>query len=138
LEEQDWDRWSPLWHGYLNFYRAELSEETTRSTFGRLCDEVDGMFGFLSVNDGGDGIGLAHCLVHPTTWSGAPTATWKTSTWRRKPGGGISAEHSWRKPSAPRLSATPVASTGIPSSTTAGPDRSDQVGRPTSFVVYEM
>lgn len=72
LAEGDWDEWRPLWQGYLEFYRAELSEETTTATFGRLTSQADGMFGLLAVSDSGDGIGLAHCVVHPTTWSGQP------------------------------------------------------------------
>lgn len=31
----DFDRWLPLWHGYLHFYRAELTDEVTRATFDR-------------------------------------------------------------------------------------------------------
>jgi GNAT superfamily N-acetyltransferase len=69
LGADDWDQWLPLWHGYLDFYRAELSEETTRSTFDRLCGEIDGMFGLLALNESDDGIGLAHCVTHPSTWS---------------------------------------------------------------------
>jgi GNAT superfamily N-acetyltransferase len=72
LAADDWDQWLPLWHGYLDFYRAELSEETTRTTFDRLCSEVDGMFGLLALNESDAGIGLAHCLTHPSTWSRRP------------------------------------------------------------------
>jgi GNAT superfamily N-acetyltransferase len=72
LEAGDWEQWQPLWDGYLKFYRAELSEETTRSTFDRLTGQADGMFGFLAIGEDGSGVGLAHCLVHPTTWSRRP------------------------------------------------------------------
>jgi GNAT superfamily N-acetyltransferase len=72
LEKADWDRWQPLWTGYLAFYRAELSEETTRRTFERLSGGDDAMFGLLALSEREEGIGLAHCVVHPTTWSGRP------------------------------------------------------------------
>jgi GNAT superfamily N-acetyltransferase len=72
LRTGDWDEWLPLWQGYLTFYRASLSEETTRSTFDRLCAQTEGMFGLLAVNETGAGIGLTHCIVHPNTWSRHP------------------------------------------------------------------
>jgi GNAT superfamily N-acetyltransferase len=73
LDEGHWEQWLPLWMGYLGFYRAELSEETTRTTFARLVGDDEAMFGLLAVSEGGDGIGLTHCVVHPTTWSDAPS-----------------------------------------------------------------
>jgi GNAT superfamily N-acetyltransferase len=72
LEEGDWEQWQPLWAGYLTFYRSEVSEETTRSTFERLTAETDGMFGLFAISEREEGIGLAHCIVHPTTWSRRP------------------------------------------------------------------
>jgi GNAT superfamily N-acetyltransferase len=72
LAKTDRDRWQPLWDGYLAFYRAGLSEETTDSTFERLTGGRDDMFGLLVVSEQEEGIGLAHCIVHPTTWSRRP------------------------------------------------------------------
>lgn len=73
LDSGHWEQWQPLWNGYLEFYRAELPEETTRSTFARLVGGDDAMFGLLAMNEHGQGIGLTHCVVHPTTWSDGPT-----------------------------------------------------------------
>jgi GNAT superfamily N-acetyltransferase len=73
LDEGHWEQWLPLWTGYLEFYRAELPEETTRRTFARLVGGDATMFGLLAVGERGEGIGLTHCVVHPTTWSDAPT-----------------------------------------------------------------
>jgi GNAT superfamily N-acetyltransferase len=73
LESGDWDRWLPLWNGYLDFYRASLGEALTRSTFDRLVGRVDAMFGLIAVDEGGGGVGLAHCLIHPTTWDTRPS-----------------------------------------------------------------
>jgi GNAT superfamily N-acetyltransferase len=72
LERDDWDQWEPLWAGYLTFYRAGLSEETTQRTFERLTSATDGMFGLFATSERGAGLGLAHCIVHPTTWSRRP------------------------------------------------------------------
>jgi GNAT superfamily N-acetyltransferase len=73
LQATDWTRWQPLWAGYLDFYRAGVSEETTRDTFARLTGGSTDMFGLLAVNEQDVGIGMAHCVVHPTTWSRGPT-----------------------------------------------------------------
>lgn len=75
LEPADWDQWLPLWHGYLNFYRAELSDVTTKATFDRLtgaAGEGEDMFALFAADDEGVGLGLVHCVVHPTTWSRRP------------------------------------------------------------------
>jgi GNAT superfamily N-acetyltransferase len=73
LTEGDWDDWDALWQDYLAFYRAELSEETSRATFDRLCAGVEGMFGLLGLDKEGRGIGMANCVIHATTWSRQPT-----------------------------------------------------------------
>jgi GNAT superfamily N-acetyltransferase len=72
LETGDWDRWLPLWQEYLKFYRAELSDATTHATFDRLSGSDDAMFGLIAVGADGEGLGLAHCITHPTTWSQRP------------------------------------------------------------------
>ena len=64
----DWSEWKGLWEGYLRFYRRELAEETSRFTFARLCQQSEGMFGFVAASDG-PLTGFAHALVHPSTWS---------------------------------------------------------------------
>jgi hypothetical protein len=73
LEEGDWENWKSLWAAYLDFYRAELSEETTLSTFDRLTRDSGDMFALLAVGEQGEGTGLLHCVVHPTTWSRRPS-----------------------------------------------------------------
>jgi GNAT superfamily N-acetyltransferase len=72
LEEGDWEQWQPLWAAYLAFYRSDVSADTTRATFERLAAATDGMFGLFATSERGEGIGLAHCVVHPTTWSRRP------------------------------------------------------------------
>lgn len=70
LEADDWDVWLPLWNGYLRFYREELPEEITRSTFERLCEPRDGMLGLVALDDEtGEAVGLAHLVFHASTWS---------------------------------------------------------------------
>ena len=138
-QRDDWDDWRALWGGYLAFYRAELPEDTTRATFERLCAGDDGLFGLLALDDAGRGIGMANCVVHASTWSRQPKCYLEDLFVAPRPGATTSGAPCSRRSRRPAPS--------------GGPDRVywhtqqyngrarslyDQVGRPTSFVVYEM
>jgi GNAT superfamily N-acetyltransferase len=47
LAATDRDAWTPLWHGYLTFYKATLPE-IDAITFGRLTGGEEPMGGFLA------------------------------------------------------------------------------------------
>jgi GNAT superfamily N-acetyltransferase len=68
LRAEDRDAWHPLWDAYLRFYRAELTPATTDDAFARLAEQRDGMFGLVAEADG-TLVGLAHVVVHPSTWT---------------------------------------------------------------------
>jgi GNAT superfamily N-acetyltransferase len=68
LRPGDRAAWQPLWDGYLDFYRESLDPATTDDVFDRLANERDGMFGLVAEQDGAV-VGLAHVIVHPSTWS---------------------------------------------------------------------
>jgi GNAT superfamily N-acetyltransferase len=128
-----------LWEGYLDFYRAVLSEETSRSTFERLTGGVDGMFGLLAVSDRDEGIGLAHCVVHPSTWSRRPYCYLEdlfVASAARGSDLGRSLLEEAKRASVERGAGRLYWHTQEYN----GRARSlyDQVGRSTSFVVYEM
>ena len=137
--DDDWDDWRALWGGYLAFYRAELPEETSGATFDRLCAGEDGMFGLLALDDAGRASGWPTASCMPRPGPGSPSATWRTSSWTPRPGA--------------TRSGAPCSRPSRRPATGAGADRVywhtqqyngrarslyDQVGRPTSFVVYEM
>jgi GNAT superfamily N-acetyltransferase len=139
LEEGHWEQWLPLWMGYLGFYRAELPEETTRTTFARLVGGNETMFGLLAVSEGGDGIGLTHCVVHPTTWSDAPSCYLEdlfVAPAARGSKLGQDLLEQAKRESVRRAAGRLYWHT----QSYNGPARSlyDQVARPTSFIVYEM
>lgn len=67
LTAADEAAWRPLWRGYLEFYKSTLPEEVTADAWQRVL-EGDPQFG-LAAEDGGELIGFAHCLLHPSTWS---------------------------------------------------------------------
>jgi hypothetical protein len=41
-------RWEPLWHGYLEFYRAVLTPEVTERTWAALCDPASAAHGLVA------------------------------------------------------------------------------------------
>jgi GNAT superfamily N-acetyltransferase len=75
LRADDRSDWNRLWAGYLHFYRGEdeVSAEATEQTFALMTEQRNGCFGLAAEGDDGAVIGLAHCILHPTTWSLGPT-----------------------------------------------------------------
>jgi GNAT superfamily N-acetyltransferase len=73
LGVSDRDAWQPLWERYLRFYRAELPPETYDSTFARLCAPDSGLVGLLAVDADERALGLAHLILHPSTWAQTPS-----------------------------------------------------------------
>jgi len=139
LRGGDWDDWRSLWAGYLAFYRAGVPDETSRATFERLCAGQEGLFGLLALDEDGQGIGMANCVMHASTWSQQPKCY---------------LEDLFVDPAA---RGTEVGLALLRAVEAAGHERGadtvywhtqqyngrarslyDQVARPTSFVVYEM
>jgi GNAT superfamily N-acetyltransferase len=138
LESGDWDDWRALWGGYLAFYRAEVPDETSRNTFDRLCAGTNGFFGLLALDDAGRGIGMANCVVHASTWSRQPTCYLEDLFVAPSARGhdlGRALLDAVRRAARDRGADRVYWHTQLYN----GRARSlyDQVGRPTSFVVYE-
>lgn len=68
LTANDRAAWEPLWQGYLTFYKASLTPETTDTTFARLTGGQEPMGGFIAERDG-KAIGIVNYVLHRTTWS---------------------------------------------------------------------
>ena len=139
LTEDDRDDWRALWAGYLSFYRAEVPDATSRATFERLCAGREGMFGLLALDESGRGIGMANCVVHATTWSRQPTCYLQDlfvapSARGHDVGRSLFAElrGAAKEHGAGRVYWHTQQYNG------AARSLYDQVGRLTSFVVYEM
>lgn len=64
----DFDGWSRLWAGYLDFYREPLGDGVSRATFDRLVAGGE-LFGFVAERDAGELVGFVHALCHPSTWT---------------------------------------------------------------------
>jgi GNAT superfamily N-acetyltransferase len=71
LESGDRAAWRRLFHAYIDFYAADVPEAVIELTWQRL--QPGGEFIGLLALDGADApVGLAHLLLHRSTWS----ATW--------------------------------------------------------------
>jgi GNAT superfamily N-acetyltransferase len=68
LRSADRAAWEPLWQGYLTFYRASLAPEVTDATWRRFFDPLEGLGAVVAERDGRL-IGLAHYLLHRSTWA---------------------------------------------------------------------
>jgi GNAT superfamily N-acetyltransferase len=68
LVAADKSAWLPLWAGYLEFYQSSLAPEVTETAFARLTGADADMFGLVAEQDGHI-IGIAHCIVHRSTWA---------------------------------------------------------------------
>lgn len=67
IEARDEAAWRRLWSGYLDYYKAELSDDATNTLFQRLLTGAP-HFAFVADNDG-DVVGFVHALPHASTWS---------------------------------------------------------------------
>jgi GNAT superfamily N-acetyltransferase len=73
LEARDREAWEQLFRGYIEFYRAEVSDEVINLTWQRLLAGGESNQICLVVANGAAApFGLAHVLFHRSTWS----ATW--------------------------------------------------------------
>jgi GNAT superfamily N-acetyltransferase len=61
--------WTPLWHGYLEFYQAHIAPEVNDLTFSRLTGGSEPMGGFVAVDDAGRLVGIVHWIAHRSCWT---------------------------------------------------------------------
>lgn len=73
LRDSDRSQWQGLWDTYLDFYRATVPPEATEATFQRACSGAEGIFGLVAADADDTVVGLAHAVMHPSTWSGSPS-----------------------------------------------------------------
>jgi len=73
LEARDREAWERLFRAYIEFYRAKVADEVIDLTWQRLLAGGEGNpIGLVAVDDADVPFGLAHVLLHRSTWS----ATW--------------------------------------------------------------
>ena len=64
----DKSAWLELWHGYLKFYKTELSDEQTELTWHRLLDGNYNSY-CLVAEDNGEIVGITHYSFQTSTWA---------------------------------------------------------------------
>lgn len=70
LEEKDKTAWLGLFRGYIEFYKATLTDEVIEGTWQRLmAAEPDFHIALVAVDAADHPMGLAHVLFHRSTWS---------------------------------------------------------------------
>ena len=71
LAARDREGWEPLWAGYLDFYEAKLDAAVTDATWHRIIGGGPAMGALVAENEG-QLVGLAHFVLHLTTWTVTP------------------------------------------------------------------
>lgn len=69
IEERDHARWLDLFQAYIAFYRTVVPMSVMEEAWQRLIGRSDGLFGLVAVDERDQAIGLAHALMHRSTWS---------------------------------------------------------------------
>ncbi len=67
IQSSDQERWRELWRAYQAFYEVELPQTVTETTWLRLLDDREPVFGLVAEKDG-TVIGITHYLFHLSTW----------------------------------------------------------------------
>jgi GNAT superfamily N-acetyltransferase len=67
IERADRAQWAPLWRAYLDFYRAQWSQEVADATFARIFDPLEPVHALVAEH-GEELIGLAHYVFQRSTW----------------------------------------------------------------------
>jgi GNAT superfamily N-acetyltransferase len=67
----DFMAWNVLWQGYVKFYRASVSEETTAATWRRILDPASPIKALVAER-GGEVIGICNYVLHESTWDTRP------------------------------------------------------------------
>ena len=68
VSQQDHAAWLPLWHAYLAFYKTELPDAVSASTWQRFLDPSEPTNAALAWLDD-KAVGMVHFIYHRSNWS---------------------------------------------------------------------
>jgi len=60
--------WLPLWQAYLRFYKTQLPEAVTQSSWQRMLDPNEPTHAALAWADG-KAVGMVHFIYHRSNWA---------------------------------------------------------------------
>jgi GNAT superfamily N-acetyltransferase len=66
--EEDHAQWLPLWKGYQHFYKTEIADATTATTWSRFHDPAEPMHCAVAESDG-KLTGIVHYIQHRSCWT---------------------------------------------------------------------
>lgn len=69
-EIRDYEQWLPLWQAYQRFYKSEIPQAVTETTWARFHDAAEPMYCAVAEEDG-KLIGLVHFIYHRSCWTTA-------------------------------------------------------------------
>lgn len=70
--QSDRTEWFRLWRGYLDFYETALDERISETTWLRLLDTNEPVFGLVAVDAADQVIGIVNYVLHANTWTEKP------------------------------------------------------------------
>ena len=68
IAKSDHDDWRRLWGHHQRFYEVTLSDAVHASTWGRLLDPAEPIYGAIAREEGGAALGMVHYIRHRTCW----------------------------------------------------------------------
>ena len=63
--------WEPLYRGYADFYRVEMTDATLNTVWGWIHDDANPFFGLIARDADDRAVGLMHCRQMPSPLRGA-------------------------------------------------------------------
>jgi GNAT superfamily N-acetyltransferase len=68
VRETDFAQWLPLWKGYQLFYKTDIPEATTATTWSRFLDPAEPMYCAVAEQDCLL-VGMVHYIFHRSCWT---------------------------------------------------------------------
>jgi GNAT superfamily N-acetyltransferase len=69
LVDTNYADWLPLWKGYQAFYKTDIPEAVTKTTWRRFMDPVEPMWALGAFAASGELVGIVHCIYHRSCWT---------------------------------------------------------------------
>jgi GNAT superfamily N-acetyltransferase len=66
--ESDFAQWLPLWQGYQVFYKTNIAQATTDTTWSRFLDSTEPMHCAVAEYEG-KLVGMVHYIQHRSCWT---------------------------------------------------------------------